>query len=305
MSTKRIPPEVVLALKEALSVAFWFKKDLRSFVSSCLRDDDTVARIDWEGQVKRASVDQLVTHLDRNQHNTFDDLLSLVLATSEIDPQPLRRLDDGERLYQEAGPPLRRLKEMAQPLRAWREEREQAAIRREQERKRSESRRAVVEQLSILRADLMKLTSMPAQSRGYALEKFLTRLFETFDIEAKGSFRLEGEQIDGAFTFENAEYILEAKWKAEPTERADLDVFAQKIHRKLDNTLGLFVAVNGFQGSGVAAHSGARPTMVLMDGQDLMAVLDERIDLPDLLRRKRQHASRTGEVFVSLGELLA
>jgi hypothetical protein len=35
---------------------------------------------------------------------------------------------------------------------------------------------------------------------------------ETFDIEAKGSFRLEGEQIDGAFTFENAEYILEAKW---------------------------------------------------------------------------------------------
>lgn len=294
-----------MALKEALSVAFWFKKDLRSFVASCLQDEHIVARIDWEGQVKRASVDQLVTHLDRNQHKAFDDLLSLVLATSEVDPQHLRRLDDGERLYREAISPLGRLKEKVQLLRGWRDEREQALARRAQERKRSELRRAVAEQLTNLRTDFLGLGSMPAQQRGYALERFLTRLFETFDIEAKGSFRLEGEQVDGAFTFENAEYILEAKWQAGLTDRADLDVFAQKVHRKLDNTLGLFVAINGFQSSGVAAHSVARPTMVLMDGQDLMAVLDQRIDLPQLLRRKRQHASRTGEVFVPLSDLLA
>jgi thiamine kinase-like enzyme len=41
-----------------------------------------------------------------------------------------------------------------------------------------------------------------------------------------------------------------------------------------------------------------------MDGPDLHAVIDERIELPDLLRRKRQHAARTGEVFVGVYQLL-
>ncbi|HEY0694376.1 MAG TPA: hypothetical protein VGD71_35760 [Kribbella sp.] len=45
--------------------------------------------------------------------------------------------------------------------------------------------------------------------------------------------------------------------------------------------------------------------MILMDGSDLNAILDDRIKLPALLRRKRQHAARTGEVFVSAYQLLS
>lgn len=44
--------------------------------------------------------------------------------------------------------------------------------------------------------------------------------------------------------------------------------------------------------------------MILMDGSDLNAVLDDRIKLPVLLRPKRQHAARTGEVFISAYQLL-
>ena len=85
---------------------------------------------------------------------------------------------------------------------------------------------------------------------------------------------------------------------------ADLDGFAGKVGRKLDNTLGLFISMNGFQDSAVETHSRQRPVMVLMTGSDLFAVLEGRFDLPELLTRKRQHAARTGEVLVDVATLL-
>jgi len=44
--------------------------------------------------------------------------------------------------------------------------------------------------------------------------------------------------------------------------------------------------------------------MILMDGADLSAVIEGRISLPDLLRRKRQHAARTGDILIGACVLL-
>lgn len=38
--------------------------------------------------------------------------------------------------------------------------------------------------------------------------------------------------------------------------------------------------------------------MVLMDGEDLYAVLEGRIPLPEVLHRKRRHASQTGDIYI-------
>jgi hypothetical protein len=40
--------------------------------------------------------------------------------------------------------------------------------------------------------------------------------------------------------------------------------------------------------------------MIFMDGGDLMAVLEGRIDLGVLLLRKRRHAAQTGELFLPI-----
>jgi hypothetical protein len=40
-----------------------------------------------------------------------------------------------------------------------------------------------------------------------------------------------------------------------------------------------------------------------MDGADMMAVLENRIDLKDLLFRKRRHASDTGDIFFKFGDM--
>jgi hypothetical protein len=126
-----------------------------------------------------------------------------------------------------------------------------------------------------------------------------------FDLDPKASFKIEGEQIDGAFTFESADYLFEAKWQNELVRANALDSLSSKVQRKLDNTLGLFLSINGFSPDGITAHSFGRKVVLLMDGSDVMAVLDGRIDLPELLRRKRRHAAQTGEIYFRYQDMLA
>jgi hypothetical protein len=85
---------------------------------------------------------------------------------------------------------------------------------------------------------------------GYRLEKLLRTLFELCDPDPRASFKIVGEQIDGAFTFEGTDYLFEGKWQQELVSAADLDILAGKVSRKLDNTLGLFLSVNGFSEDG-------------------------------------------------------
>lgn len=303
MGTQLVSPAVLHPLKEALTLAFWYKKDLRAFLTSCLGREGLVAQLDWT-DYKRAIVAQLVDGLANNQHRHFDDLLTLILATSDItDPSHLKRLEDGEAKYADAVAALDSLKQMVVPYRRLRTDEEEAARRRAADLAQAEMQRAITEKLYELRSMFCEIVTLSPQPRGYALEKFLNGLFALFDIDAKSPFRITGEQIDGAFTFEG-EFLLEAKWQDAKSAVADLDAFAAKVGRKLDNTLGLFLSMNGFQQTAIDLHSQGRPTMILMDGADLNAVIEGRMALPDLLRRKRQHAARTGGIYIGAYELI-
>jgi hypothetical protein len=304
-TSKRINPAVLQPLKEALTLAFWYKKDLRAFVSTCLPDLGLIAQLDWT-DYKRTVVYRLVDTMANNQPSLQDELLDLLLATADItDPSHLKRVEDGERKYAEAVDALTTLRNQVEPYRKLRTESEEATRRRREDEARADMQRAIQERLLELKEVLYELTRTgDAQKRGYALEKLLNKLFALFDIDAKSSFRIVGEQIDGAFTFESTEFLLEAKWQSNKAAVADLDSFVGKIGRKLENTLGLFMSVNGFQDSVIETFSQNRPRFFLMDGSDLSAVVEGRIGLPELITRKRQHASRAGDVFISAYEIL-
>ncbi|MCO5238407.1 MAG: restriction endonuclease [Chitinophagaceae bacterium] len=102
----------------------------------------------------------------------------------------------------------------------------------------------------------------------------------------------------GAFTFDNNDYLLEAKWQ-EKTEinAADLYTFGGKISGKLKNTLGLFISLGPFSKDCTETGSPITKSMILMDGMDLMQVLEGRIRLNELILIKRRHASQTGEIY--------
>ena len=49
---------------------------------------------------------------------------------------------------------------------------------------------------------------------------------------------------------------------------------------------------------------GASTPFITLEGGDLMAVLDERIPLDELLRRKKRHANETGECYFPASRML-
>lgn len=149
-TSRRISPAVFPPLKEALTLAFWYKDGLRAFMSSCLSQRELVAHLDWTGH-KRAIVRQLIDSLAADQHRHFEDLLNLILATADLtDPSHLKRIEDGERKYAEAVAAVETLRKLVGPLRRLRTEEEEATRRREAARARTEMQRAMTEKIELI-----------------------------------------------------------------------------------------------------------------------------------------------------------
>ena len=153
-----------------------------------------------------------------------------------------------------------------------------------------------------IKADLMQITSLSPQARGFAFEKFLKNLFDVYGLMAHASFRLQGEQIDGSFQLDGETYLLEAKWQGKPTGVADLHVFHGKIEQKAAWARGLFVSTNGFTEDGLVAF-GKGKRVICMDGLDLFEMLDHEIPLSQVLERKVRRAAETGAPFIRVRDL--
>jgi hypothetical protein len=304
--TKRISPGAIHALKEALTAAYWYRSDLRSFLLHSLSDPALVARLDWQ-DYKRNIVGSLVDHLARHEDRYQDALLRLMLDVAGLkDFSHLLRVEDGSDKAKRAAEAVSALNLFVSAYKDEQERHDATEQARAAAYEASLKNQAVRQKLSDLQTQFFTVIGPAApQERGYKLESILRDLFELFDLDPRASFRIQAEQIDGAFTFDNTDYLLEAKWQQEPLGLHDLDAFRGKIDRKLENTLGLLVSINGFASSAVEAHSSARPVMILMEGSHLMAILEGRIDLLQLLLRMRRHASQTGEILLPLHKIFA
>jgi hypothetical protein len=158
--------------------------------------------------------------------------------------------------------------------------------------------------LQDLNERLLKLAMLKPQDRGFAFERFLTDLFTVYDLDPRRSFRLTGEQIDGSFQLRQEIYLLEAKWQDARTAQADLLTFAGKVEGKAQWSRGLFLSYSGFSEDGLQAFArGRRTSIICMDGLDLAQVLSGRLDLVDVIERKKRRAAETGSAFVPVRDL--
>jgi hypothetical protein len=302
---KQIAPAAIQALKEALSLVYWYKSNLRSFLTQCLSDPAVLSRLNWS-DYKRNIVATLVDHLAAHQEVYQPDLLRIMSAVCDVnDFSHLKKLEDGKQKAAAAKAAVAALREQLKGHKDLEEEGRKSEQRRSEAHRRLMQVNAVQEQLEAIKTEFFELVASDnPQQRGFLLEKVLRGLFELFDLDPKASFRILGEQIDGAFSFEGTDYLLEAKWQQEPVAAAELDGLAGKLSRKLENTLGLFLSINGYSEDAVKTHSSGRRLVILMDGSDLMAVLEGRIDLVQLLLRKRRHASETGSIYLRIHDVL-
>lgn len=296
---QRLSAVAIHALKEALCNIFWYKSDLKSFLNVCFKDKVVVGSTDWTNY-KRQIVSDIVDILYSDQDKYLGDIRRLIHEVCKMNNfRHLEQLDDGTKKADEAKKAVGALKEIVEKHDTKIREEEEIAKKRQETMARIQSSQAVLQKLESIKDTYFKLVSSSIpQQRGFELEKVLYDLFSLFDLDPKASFRNIGEQIDGAFTLEGTDYLFEAKWQKYLVGAADLDAFHGKINRKLDNTLGLFLSINGFSEDAVRIHSVGRSTILLMDGVDLMAVLEGRVDFVSLIIRKRRHAAQTGEIYL-------
>lgn len=153
-------------------------------------------------------------------------------------------------------------------------------------------------------ARYFEILGLEPTPRNFALEKLLVDIFEAFDLDPRGSFRVVGEQIDGGSPSVASTSCWRRGGRRTRRRATSWTCSPAKVHRRGENTLGLFLAINGFELTAIELRSGNRSPIMLMDSADLYAVLDELIDLRELLRKRRE-ASMTDRVLLTAAEILA
>ncbi len=304
-SKKIIAPIALNSLVEALANIYWYKNDLKSFIFNTLTDKTLLGKINWD-DYKRNICSTLITLLSSDQTQYKQELLTLIFEVTKInDFSHLQRLEGGDKKVKTAQETVQALRKQMEGFKEITEEVRKHTERKQVAQQKLKKIKDVAKGLQEIKSIFFQLLgSVDPQGRGYLLEKIFGDLFQLFDLDPKASFRIKGEQIDGAFTFENSDYLFEGKWQKALCDIQDLDAFSGKISRRLENTLGLFCSINGFSDDAIQAHSTGRRLMILMDGADLMAVLEERIDLLQLLLRKRKHAAQTGNIYLRINDIL-
>jgi len=300
---KIISAAAIQALKEALSSIYWYKKDLRSFLGNCISDDLVLSRADWNS-FKHQIVSDIVDYLCRDQERYLSDIRKIFYEVSMMETfTHLEHVEDSKTKIQRAKVAVTELRRIISTHDKVQMESDKVEERRKSENERLKCSLAIQKNIAKIKADYINLlTSSDPNKRGYQLETLMHDLFMLFDLDPKASFRTPGEQVDGAFCLENMDYLFEGKWQKDLVNSEELDAFSGKIRRKLDNTLGLFLAINGFSPDGVKIQSAGRPVIILMTGADLMAVLEERIDFVSLISRKRRHAAQTGNILLEFSQ---
>jgi len=148
--------------------------------------------------------------------------------------------------------------------------------------------------------------SVDRQKAGLQLEKVLNRLFALHGLSPREPFRVTGEQIDGSFELDHEVYILEAKWQQDPSPAADLYVFREKVEGKSKYTRGVFLSINGVGRDALEAITrGKQPNFFVIDGYDVMMLLEDNMDLTAFLRRRQRLLAEEGRVSVPFSALVA
>ncbi|MEO5910633.1 MAG: hypothetical protein ABIP95_07070 [Pelobium sp.] len=273
---------------------------MRDFLKTVILNNAIVDTLDWsctKREISKELVERMSNRLDFYQNDLFD----LIFALVEFKEFPhLKFWDEDGSKTNKAKQAVKNLAEITKGYQKLVEDSDVSKKRKLELEKKIAKSKTLEDELNELKRVFSEIAqNTNFQQRGYQLEKFLNELFLLYDLDPKGSFKNYGEQIDGAFTFDSTDYLLEAKWKQE-VGRGDFADFCYKVETKLKNAMGLFVTIDGVTKEAILP---AFKSILIMDGVDIIAIIEGRVSLPDLLYRKRRKANQTGKIYVNFNNL--
>lgn len=293
----KISFEILEEMIQCFGKCFHYKDIMASFMSSCNVPNNLVNK--YRDKPKFIWARRVIEELSMSEEGVITQRRILTALCN------LRDLPDKDVPDRNAGlDSLKRLKKLAleNDLIVNREKQKENIKENIQIHKQRilEERSKVLEEI---RMDFINnITSSNRHKAGYELEEILQKLFELNDIEYRKSFRNPNntQQIDGYFKLDGFDYLVEAKWRKDLPNSAEISGFKHKVDSKLLSTRGLFVSINGFREEVVYEFSGKNSNIIFMDGYDLTMILEGRIKLQDALRMKIEKAAQIGQTFFSL-----
>jgi hypothetical protein len=301
----RISAEAYEALADALARSFWRKPVFERCLRRALREHPELLGGLPFGDTKRVVCDELVSKLAAAEHRYRDFTLSLMLEVGQRKEFPdLVAQKDKPELLPAGEAAVAYLRSLTAPYAQHVSEGERIRKRAEAARADAALRRSFESRLERLRDSFVAMQSAhDVHQRGRDLERLLYELFALYDLEPRLAYNEKSDQIDGSFSFDTDDYILEAKWLAGPADKADADGLMAKVGRQGKNGLGLFVSVNGFTKGFRETYDRATPFLTL-DGDDLFIILSGLMRLDDALRLKKRHANESGSCYYPIRPLL-
>ncbi len=146
----------------------------------------------------------------------------------------------------------------------------------------------------------LKLDKNP-QQRGYEFEKLLFELLEYENLSPSPSYRVQGEQIEGFFEFENRFFLLEAKWR-KSVSVSEVYRFRAKVEGKLAGTLGVFISMTGYTADvATVLRYGKELNVILFNRKDMEFALADNCSFGTVLKTKLRRAAQYGDVYYPYG----
>ncbi|MNN13854.1 hypothetical protein D3C81_1269000 [compost metagenome] len=285
-------------MRTCILAIFWPKTQIIDFFknNSCTnRDLASVKNYESEKLPRAHIIDRVFEALhsrDDGGIGQFRAMLLSLIQWSNFDPyyfETLKKLDKLEAQRQ-----INHLKQL--------QEIRDAKIH--EERRRYEAARTsnqtgpTLAQLNNQFINLYKDKIFNSQQRGYQFEKLLNDLSRLEKINSSDSFKIMGEQIDGALKYDGEHYLIEAKWQDTLSANDALYQFAYKVEGKMYGR-GFFISVNGFSRDAVTMLiQGKSIKTILIDGGDLSAVFEGRLLFTEMLDVKIRAAQTKGLIYI-------
>jgi len=300
MARHLLPHEVKNALIEVCGRCFWYKQPLFDIFARAGISEDLYLRYEHEAKFKIAR--QLLGDLEQMSDEGMSLQRRLLTELCK-----LRGLPDKEVPDRDAGlHALRNLKQAAVDHDLVTKEEKQTAARRvadsEESVQKARDRERRLREL--LEAFAEMSASSDAQARGYGLEDLLKEVFALYEIRYRKSYKSEGEQIDGFFTFGGFDYLVEARWRTDPPTLDQLLAVKGKVDRKIESTRGFVFSIPPFREDVLQRlRQAGQANLILVDGYDLALILEGRVSLIDALQAKIDKAAQEGILYFPLAKL--
>lgn len=299
-----ISKEVLDAVRECILNIFWPKNDVLDFLQSCGCPASTLSGLHSRKHdlTRKEIINIVFNQLCQNYDSGIGPMRRMIYELKNWSTFNSIHFEIGGNLdAQKARNAVAHLKKL--------QETKDSSLR-EAEKKKQESQQVMQRQLKIeaLKKNFYLLhkgqdengNKVNLKKRGYLFEAFLKDIaaLEGLTTTESFSFNIPGEQIDGAIKYDGEHYIVEAKWQEKVVASNALYQFAYKIEGKMYGR-GIFISINGFSSESVnALTKGKSLKSILIDGADLILIVEGLYTFSEILDRKIKAAQTMGNIYV-------